>query len=141
MTIRLEPVYRAVQDRMETTGYPVGDHRAPVDGDGHPQTAGRYSIIQSIPGGGFEGSQADAHEIGTVHLQIESYARDARQARWLADANRVALLDHDAITMTGLRCMYSWSTFPGGETDEGDDEDGPLFSIREDFYFQVCSTG
>ncbi len=69
------------------TGKPVGDHKAPL------ATAPPYSVLYSIPGGGFWGAalvgpDADADFV----YQVDSVGLKRNQAEWLADRVRRSVL-------------------------------------------------
>jgi hypothetical protein len=141
-----EPATSALLATLQTgTGFPVGDHGPPTPTVAVPRpTAGRYCILQAIPGGALFGSQAFEAEMATLVYQVDSMARSRAQCQWLADRVRQVMLDRGPssyvhqIIVSGWVLAHRSQQTVDSPVDEGRDETGEsLWSCRERYEVTV----
>lgn len=135
------PITDAVVAALEdATSHPVGDADA-VDFAGDPiDTTGAYTLVTPIPGGAFDGSFGEPHEMAIFRYQVDSYNRNRRGCEWLADRNRAGLLTA-TFSIDGWKVMHVDQPGVGGVENAGRDDTHtlPLFVCSDDFAVQVTA--
>lgn len=142
------PVTKALVAMLEqATGKPVGRGKAPTTDPpagqtDRPPADPPYTIVDAIPGGYVEAQSMDGRFTYAewVYQLTSVSAKDDRQAEWLGDRNREAMLARNAegddylwpIDVAGYKVTRRW------EDDGGRDGEGGIVSSAE--RFRLCVT-
>lgn len=107
---------------------PVG-HGVKPDGAGWVGAPGQsafvgYGVLHALAGGRFDGSTEDPHAESMLLWQVNSYGATQLHAEEVADAFRVALLQHPLppIVVAGRTLVWITSEVPAGTAREDPDQ-------------------